>query len=77
MKERLKIGYDTIFLHGRKHFPEYPWWFRHICKGQKNTSISLCARKPGRFVDAVVGKTAIEYEKNLTIQGFLPRISSS
>ena len=51
-------------------FPDSPWWVQAHMQGTEEYVHYATAqgRKDG-FVDAVVGKTAIEYEKNLTIQG--------
>lgn len=51
-------------------FPEYPWWVQAHMQGTEEHVhfSSTCGNRDG-FVDAVVGKTAIEYEKDLTIQG--------
>lgn len=51
-------------------FPDYPWWVQAHMQGTEEYVHFATARgKRDGFVDAVVGKTAIEYEKNLTIQG--------
>ena len=51
-------------------FPEYPWWVQaHMQGTEEHVHFSSSRGNRDGFVDAVVGKTAIEYEKNLTIQG--------
>ena len=51
-------------------FPEYPWWVQAHMQGiEEHVHFSSARGNRDGFVDAVVGKTAIEYEKNLTIQG--------
>lgn len=51
-------------------FPEYPWWVRAHMQGTEER-VRFSSERGSRdgFVDAVVGKTAIEYERNLKIQG--------
>lgn len=49
-------------------FPNYPWWVNaHMQGTEEYVHFSSRQGDRGGFVDAVVGKTAIEYEKNLTI----------
>lgn len=51
-------------------FPDYPWWVQAHMRGTEERVHFATARgNRDGFVDAVVGKTAIEYEKNLTVQG--------
>lgn len=51
-------------------FPDYPWWLQaHMQGTEEHVHFSSTRGNRDGFVDAVVGKTAIEYEKNLTIQG--------
>lgn len=51
-------------------FPDHPWWVQAHMQGTEEYVHFATARgNRDGFVDAVVGKTAIEYEKNLTIQG--------
>ena len=51
-------------------FPEYPWWVQaHMQGTEEHVHFSSARGNRDGFVDAVVGKTAIEYEKNLTIHG--------
>ena len=51
-------------------FPEYPWWVQaHMQGTEEHVHFSSARGNRDGFVDAVVGKTTIEYEKNLTIQG--------
>lgn len=51
-------------------FPEYPWWVQaHMQGTEEHVHFSSSQGNRDGFVDAIVGKTAIEYEKNLTIQG--------
>lgn len=51
-------------------FPENPWWVQaHMQGTEEHVHFSSARGNRDGFVDAVVGKTAIEYEKNLTIQG--------
>lgn len=51
-------------------FPDYPWWVSAHMQGiEEHVRFSSSKGNRSGFVDAVVGKTAIEYEKNLTIQG--------
>ena len=50
-------------------FPDYPWWVQaHIQGTEEHVRFSSTKGDRDGFVDAVVGKTAIEYEKNLLIQ---------
>lgn len=50
-------------------FPEYPWWVQaHMQGTEERVRFSSSHGNREGFVDAVVGKTAIEYEKNLNIQ---------
>jgi hypothetical protein len=50
-------------------FPDYPWWVQaHMQGTEEHVRFSTARGNRDGFVDAVVGKTAIEYEKNLTIQ---------
>lgn len=50
-------------------FPDHPWWLDAHLQGTEE-HVRFAGHNGARtgFVDAVVGKTAIEYEKNLTIQ---------
>lgn len=50
-------------------FPDSPWWIQAHMEGTE-AHVRFSAEHKNRegFVDAVVGKTAIEYEKNLTQQ---------
>lgn len=60
------------FLSSRlaKIFPESPWWVQaHMQGTEEYVHFSSERGKRSGYVDAVVGKTAIEYEKNLKIQG--------
>ncbi len=51
-------------------FPDYPWWVQaHMQGTEEHVHFTTARGDRNGFVDAVVGKTAIEYEKNLTIQG--------
>ena len=51
-------------------FPDYPWWVQaHMQGTEEHVHFSSARGDRDGFVDAVVGKTAIEYEKNLTIHG--------
>ena len=51
-------------------FPDNPWWIQaHVQGTEEYVHFSADGDDRDGFVDAVVGKTAIEYEKNLTIQG--------
>lgn len=51
-------------------FPDQPWWVQaHMHGTEEHVRFSTTRGNRDGFVDAVVGKTAIEYEKNLTIQG--------
>ena len=48
-------------------FPDYPWWVQaHMQGTEERVHFATQRGNRGGFVDAVVGKTAIEYEKNLT-----------
>ena len=48
-------------------FPDSPWWIQAHMEGtEAHVRFSAGQRNREGFVDAVVGKTAIEYEKNLT-----------
>lgn len=50
-------------------FPGSPWWIQAHMEGtEAHVRFSVGHRNREGFVDAVVGKTAIEYEKNLTQQ---------
>lgn len=50
-------------------FPDSPWWIQAHMEGtESHVRFSVGQRSRDGFVDAVVGKTAIEYEKNLTQQ---------
>lgn len=50
-------------------FPDSPWWIQAHMEGtETHVRFSAGHRNREGFVDAVVGKTAIEYEKNLTLQ---------
>lgn len=50
-------------------FPDSPWWIQaHMDGTEAHVRFSAGHRNREGFVDAVVGKTAIEYEKNLTQQ---------
>lgn len=50
-------------------FPGSPWWIQAHMEGtEAHVHFSAEHRNRKGFVDAVVGKTAIEYEKNLTQQ---------
>ena len=50
-------------------FPGSPWWIQARMEGtEAHVRFSVGHRNREGFVDAVVGKTAIEYEKNLTQQ---------
>lgn len=50
-------------------FPDYPWWVQaHMQGTEEHVRFSSTRGNRDGFVDAIVGKTAIEYEKNLTIQ---------
>ena len=51
-------------------FPDSPWWVKaHMQGTEEYVHFSSAQGNRDGFVDAVVGKTAIEYEKNLEIQG--------
>jgi hypothetical protein len=50
-------------------FPDYPWWVQaHMQGTEEHVRFSSSRGNRDGFVDAVLGKTAIEYEKNLMIQ---------
>lgn len=50
-------------------FPDSPWWIQAHMEGtEAHVRFSVGHRNREGFVDAVVGKTAIEYEKNLAQQ---------
>ncbi|MBQ6411920.1 MAG: N-6 DNA methylase [Ruminococcus sp.] len=50
-------------------FPDHPWWVQAHMQGiEEHVHFATAHGNRDGFVDAVVGKTAIEYEKNLTIQ---------
>ena len=50
-------------------FPDSPWWIQaHIEGTEERVHFSTDRGDRIGFVDAVVGETAIEYERNLTIQ---------
>jgi len=47
-------------------FPDSPWWIQAHMEGtEAHVHFSIDNEKHDGFVDALVGKTAIEYEKNL------------
>ena len=49
-----------------KIFPDSPWWIQAHMEGtEAHVHFSIDNKKHNGFVDALVGKTAIEYEKNL------------
>lgn len=54
-----------------KIFPDSPWWIQEHVMGTETYLHFADAQGKERigFADSVVGKTAIEYEKNLTISG--------
>ena len=48
-------------------FPDSPWWIQAHMEGtEAHVRFSAGERSRRGFADALVGKTAIEYEKNLT-----------
>ena len=50
-------------------FPDSPWWIQAHMEGtEAHVHFSTGQRNRDGFVDALVGKTAIEYEKNLALQ---------
>lgn len=50
-------------------FPDSPWWVGYHSKGsEKHLKFDKGGKTGSGFVDALVGATAIEYEKNLTDQ---------
>lgn len=51
-----------------KIFPDSPWWVEsHVLGTESHVSFAGAhGKKRSGFVDSIVGKTAIEYEKNLT-----------
>jgi predicted RNA methylase len=50
-------------------FPDEPWWVKeHMLGTEQYVHYADGNKIKNGFVDAVVGKTVIEYEKNLTIQ---------
>lgn len=50
-------------------FPECPWWVQaHVQGTEEHVQFGSSYGTRHGFVDSVVGKTAIEYEKNLTVQ---------
>ena len=50
-------------------FPDSPWWIEaHMMGTEERVRFSAENRTRQGFVDAVVGKTAIEYEKNLNLR---------
>lgn len=50
-------------------FPDCPWWIRaHVEGTETHVKFSADSGVKDGYVDAVVGKTAIEYERNLTSQ---------
>lgn len=51
-------------------FPDSPWWIQvHMFGTEEHVHFSSSQGNRDGFADAVVGKTAIEYEKNLTVHG--------
>lgn len=51
-------------------FPDSPWWVQAHALGAEE-HVRFAAERGGErrgFVDTVIGKTAVEYEKNLTLQ---------
>lgn len=51
-------------------FPENPWWIReHSTGAEANVHyIDAAGQRRTGFIDSLVGMTAIEYEKNLTVR---------
>lgn len=50
-------------------FPDSPWWIRaHVEGTEAHVRFSADCRDRDGYADAVVGKTAIEYERNLANQ---------
>ena len=59
-----------LSAHLSEIFPDHPWWLEaHLQGTEEHVRFAGNSGDRTGFVDAVVGKTAIEYEKNLTIQG--------
>ena len=51
-------------------FPDSPWWVQvHMQGTEERVHFSSDKGNRDGYVDAVVGKTVIEYEKNLTVHG--------
>ena len=52
-------------------FPDSPWWVQAHALGSEEYVRFATNRgtERGGFVDTVIGKTAVEYEKDLTRQG--------
>ena len=58
-----------LSAHLSEIFPVHPWWLEvHLQVTEEHVRFAGNSGARTGFVDAVVGKTAIEYEKNLTIQ---------
>ena len=51
-------------------FPEKPWWIReHSTGAEANVHyIDAAGLRRNGFIDSLVGMTAIEYERNLTVR---------
>jgi len=50
-------------------FPSKPWWIdEHARKAEANETYSVDNTRKSGFADALIGYTAVEYEKNLTRQ---------
>lgn len=48
-------------------FPDNPWWITaHATLAEANSSFKIEERVKKGFVDVLIGKTAVEYEKDLT-----------
>jgi len=59
---------DTFTSHLRRMFPETPspWWIEdHIQRCESNTLVTVNGKIKRGFVDNLVGRTVIEYERNL------------
>lgn len=60
---------DTFTSHLRQIFPitPTPWWIEdHIQRCESNTKVTVNGKLKSGFVDNLVGRTVIEYERDLT-----------
>lgn len=66
-KEQVLRDTFTSFL--RNLYPVTPWWVEdHIQRCESNTHVTIHGKGKQGFVDNLVGRTVIEYERNLRTQ---------